>query len=33
MPLVFGIIILIGLALIEGIRRLLLGEEIVQPVP
>jgi MFS transporter, PPP family, 3-phenylpropionic acid transporter len=33
MFLVFGMIILIGLALIEGIRRLLPGEEIVQPVP
>jgi len=33
MFLVFGIIILIGLALVEGIRRLLPREEIVQPVP
>jgi len=33
MFLVFGIIILAGLALVEGIRRMLPGEEIVQPVP
>jgi MFS family permease len=33
MFLVFGIMILGGLALIEGIRRLLPGEKIVQPVP
>ena len=33
MFLVFGLMILIGLALIEGIRRLLPREEIVQPVP
>jgi PPP family 3-phenylpropionic acid transporter len=33
MFLVFGMIILIGLALIEGIRRLLPAEEIVQPAP
>jgi PPP family 3-phenylpropionic acid transporter len=30
---VFGIIILVGLALIEGVRRLLPREEIVQPAP
>ena len=33
MFLVFGIIILGGLALVEGIKRLLPGEKIVQPVP
>jgi MFS transporter, PPP family, 3-phenylpropionic acid transporter len=30
---VFGIVILVGLALVEGIRRILPREEIVQPVP
>ena len=33
MFLVFGIIILVGLAVIEGIKRLLPGEKIAQPVP
>jgi MFS family permease len=33
MFLVFGIIILGGLALVEGINRLLPGEKIAQPVP
>jgi len=30
---VFGIVVLVGLALVEGIRRILPREEIVQPVP
>ncbi|HLE92484.1 MAG TPA: major facilitator superfamily domain-containing protein 6 [Anaerolineales bacterium] len=33
MFLVFGIIILVGLAVIEGMKRLLPGEKIAQPVP